>query len=308
MKKAASFSLHNIRNLNRLSEMLLAFQKNEVIEPELVFSDESDMTSIIKRIIHSIGSISLKQKNAEILMKNAEINNLQDQINPHFLYNTLEVIRGEALMKGERKIADMTAALSNYFRYNISRKDVFVHLEDELKNSMNYFNIQKRRFLDKISCDIEYLDVKAEDVRLLYIPKLILQPVIENAVYHGLELKLGPGRIGIIITADEKTLRICVEDDGLGMSAEKLAQVNGNMEPASREGHTSHNGVALNNIRKRLKLYWGEQAFMYAESQLNVGTRFHMCMPRLETPPDPDTISYEGETSGDHSGTAGGFM
>ena len=94
-----------------------------------------DLLQEIKEMLFMLEGNTLQQKNAEILMKDAEINNLQDQINPHFLYNTLEVIRGEALVNGDRKIAEMTASLANYFRYNISRKETFVHLKDELKNS-----------------------------------------------------------------------------------------------------------------------------------------------------------------------------
>ena len=294
--------------VGELSSMLQSFLKTGVLDPEISFSEKEDMIEIIRRIIHSMDSISLKQKNAEILMKNAEINNLQDQINPHFLYNTLEVIRGEALTKGERKIADMTAALANYFRYNISHREVFVHLEDELKNSLNYFKIQQHRFRDKISCEIHYLDVAAEEVGLLFIPKLILQPIIENAIYHGLELKLGPGTITILISADETMLRICIEDDGLGMTAEKLAEINSGTEMPLPDGQSHHNGVALDNIRKRLKLYWGEQAFLYAESQQNVGTRFHLCMPKLETPPvlsSPGAEMTEGFRPGETSAAEG---
>ena len=179
--------------------------------------EDDDMLREIKSIISSLDSMAIKQKNAEILMKNAEINNLQDQINPHFLYNTLEVIRGEALLNGDRKIADMTASLANYFRYNISRRETFVFLKDELKNSMNYFNIQKNRFGDKISCQIVYHDVEESQVENCYIPKLLLQPVIENAIYHGLELKMGEGNIKIHITAADSSLKINVADDGLGI-------------------------------------------------------------------------------------------
>lgn len=224
--------------------------------------EDDDMLREIKSIISSLDSMAIKQKNAEILMKNAEINNLQDQINPHFLYNTLEVIRGEALLNGDRKIADMTASLANYFRYNISRRETFVFLKDELKNSMNYFNIQKNRFGDKISCQIVYHDVEESQVENCYIPKLLLQPVIENAIYHGLELKMGEGNIKIHITAADSSLKINVADDGLGMSQEKVDELNrdyedGEEEESSETGGRRHNGVAIRNIKKRLKLYWG---------------------------------------------------
>lgn len=248
--------------------------------------EDDDMLREIKSIISSLDSMAIKQKNAEILMKNAEINNLQDQINPHFLYNTLEVIRGEALLNGDRKIADMTASLANYFRYNISRRETFVFLKDELKNSMNYFNIQKNRFGDKISCQIAYHDVEEGQVENCYIPKLLLQPVIENAIYHGLELKMGEGNIKIHITAADSSLKINVADDGLGMSQEKVDELNrdyedGEEEESSETGGRRHNGVAIRNIKKRLKLYWGDAAYMVIVSDLGVGTQVHISMPLL---------------------------
>ena len=248
--------------------------------------EDDDMLREIKSIISSLDSMAIKQKNAEILMKNAEINNLQDQINPHFLYNTLEVIRGEALLNGDRKIADMTASLANYFRYNISRRETFVFLKDELKNSMNYFNIQKNRFGDKISCQIVYHDVEEGQVENCYIPKLLLQPVIENAIYHGLELKMGEGNIKIHITVADSSLKINVADDGLGMSQEKVDELNrdyedGEEEESSETGGRRHNGVAIRNIKKRLKLYWGDAAYMVIVSDLGVGTQVHISMPLL---------------------------
>lgn len=242
--------------------------------------ETEDMITEIQQVLASLDTIAIKQKNAEILMKNAEINNLQDQINPHFLYNTLEVIRGEALINGDRKIAEMTASLANYFRYNISRKESFVYLKDELKNSMNYFNIQKNRFGDKIFCEILYHDIQPEDVEYSYIPKLILQPIIENAIYHGLELKMGEGIIKIHITVIDNNLNINVADDGLGMSQEKLDLLNSD-EDLERESPNRHNGVAIKNIKKRLKLYWGEQAYMVATSELGIGTQVHLSMPLL---------------------------
>lgn len=245
--------------------------------------DNEDLLKELNIILTSLDGMAIRQKNAEILMKNAEINNLQDQINPHFLYNTLEVVRGEALAKGEKKIAEMTASLANYFRYNISRRETFVFLKDELKNSMNYFNIQKNRFGDKISCEILYHDVVEKDVENCYIPKLILQPVIENAIYHGLELKLGEGKIRIHITAADSKLKITVTDDGLGMRPEKVDELNRDYDIGKDGSEISnrHNGVAMRNIKKRLKLYWGDRTYMYVASELGNGTQIHMSMPLL---------------------------
>lgn len=265
----------------QLEDVIKEYRDNE----EVALGDKSDidgnLIQEIKGIIMSLDTIAIKQKNAEILMKNAEINNLQDQINPHFLYNTLEVIRGEALVKGERKIAEMTASLANYFRYNISRKESFVFLKAELKNIMNYFNIQKNRFGKKISCEILYHNIKSDEVEICYIPKLILQPIIENCIYHGLELKMGEGNIKIHITASDTSLKINVADDGLGMTQEKLDKLNCDFDEdeLQEEAQTRHNGVAMMNIKKRLKLYWGDAAYMVVTSELGIGTQVHLSLP-----------------------------
>lgn len=264
----------------KLQSMLDEYRRMNDIE-EVRRLGKEDLLQEVKEMLSMLEGNTIQQKNAEILMKNAEINNLQDQINPHFLYNTLEVIRGEALVNGDRKIAEMTASLANYFRYNISRKETFVYLKDELKNSMNYFNIQKNRFGDKISCEILYHDVEKELVEKCYIPKLILQPVIENAIYHGLELKLGLGMIKIHISVTEDSLLIMVSDDGLGMEKEKLDELNNDYDMEEEENSSRHNGVALKNIRKRLKLYWGKRAYIIATSEVGIGTQIHMCMPLL---------------------------
>ena len=264
-----------------LQKLVDEYRKNEELKVNYKGDVKDNLIQEVQEIILSLDTIAIQQKNAEILMKNAEINNLQDQINPHFLYNTLEVIRGEALIKGEKKIAEMTASLANYFRYNISRKESFVFLKDELKNCMNYFNIQKNRFGDKISCEILYHDTEKNKIGNSYIPKLILQPIIENAIYHGLELKMGKGSIRIHITEADDSLIIHVVDDGLGMTQEKVDELNDDNNFADEDISEHHNGVAIKNIKKRLKLYWGKQAYILVISELGEGTQVIIRMPLL---------------------------
>ena len=144
---------------------------------------------------------------------------------------------------------------------------------------MNYFNIQKSRFGDKISCEILYHDVEEEKVNNCYIPKLILQPIIENAIYHGLEMKIGQGMIRIHITIADENLKITVSDDGLGMTKEKQDELNSDHEDKMETEGKRHNGVAMKNIRNRLKLYWGDAAYMMITSEVNMGTQVHLSMP-----------------------------
>ena len=125
------------------------------------------------------------------LRKQAELSALQSQINPHFLYNTLETIRGLAMVYGIADIADMTKALADLFRYSINSHGVIVSLEEELKSIHNYFLIQERRFNGKFSL-IENVD---EDALQCLIPKLLLQPIVENCVHHGWKPNLEKGRL-----------------------------------------------------------------------------------------------------------------
>lgn len=224
----------------------------------------------------------------EISLRKTELKALQAQINPHFLYNTLEVIRGEALINGDKKVAEMTEALANYFRYNISRKETFVYLKDELKNICNYFKIQQHRFGDRISFEIVYHGIEEKDVQNCYIPKLILQPIVENSIYHGLEMKIGGGVIKIHISSADDKLMLTIADDGLGMTQEDLDKLNRDVDAGKTDENAadSHNGVALQNIKRRLKLYWGKEAYMIATSTLNYGTEMHLMLPLLFTKED----------------------
>jgi len=220
--------------------------------------------------------------------RKSEFDTLQSQINPHFLYNTLEGIRSEALIAGLDSIAEMTEALANYFRYNISRKETFVYLKDELKNICNYFKIQQHRFGDRISFEIVYHGIAEKDVQNCYIPKLILQPIVENSIYHGLEMKIGGGVIKIHISSADDKLMLTIADDGLGMTQEDLDKLNRDVDAGKTDENAagSHNGVALQNIKRRLKLYWGKEAYMIATSTLNYGTEMHLMLPLLFTKED----------------------
>lgn len=247
------------------------------------FDDFLDIDEAIDNFFDEKQSLLMKEKNAEILMKTAEINNLQDQMNPHFLYNTLEVIRGQALIQGDMKVAEMTNAFANYFRYNISRTESFVLLKDELKNIQSYFTIQKYRFGDKMNFQIVFQDGEREMLENCFVPKLIIQPIAENSIYHGLELKVGKGTLIIRISAADNHVLISVSDDGVGMDPKKLQNlkdyIRGTAPDQTFGNRTEHTGTALANIYKRLKLYWGDSAYMAITSVLGFGTEIHLAFP-----------------------------
>ena len=172
--------------------------------------------------------LSLSKKQAEYLA-------LQNQINPHFLYNTLEGIRSEAILAGMDSVAEMTEALATFFRYTISKVDHLVTLEDELANIENYYVIQQYRFGDRLSLSIEYEDDDEMESLVCMIPKLTLQPIVENSIYHGLEEKIGNGHLSIKISKTQQHLLIIVSDDGVGMEQEKLEELNRKMTTAPME-------------------------------------------------------------------------
>ncbi len=235
-------------------------------------------------VIKRMKTIFNKDKLLSISKKEAQYLALQNQINPHFLYNTLEGIRSEAIICGLDSVAEMTEALATFFRYTISHPENLVSLEDELENIENYFYIQQFRFGDRLALKIEYdngLDLARSDILGLKLPKLTLQPLVENAIYHGIERKIGKGHIIIKVTLTDERLIIKVSDDGIGMSKERLQSINTKLKGLSLEGReeSSKGGIALINVNDRIKLLFGEDYGLYLYSQKGAGTDIEISLP-----------------------------
>lgn len=215
--------------------------------------------------------------------KQAEYLALQNQINPHFLYNTLEGIRSEALFAGIDGVAQMTEALASFFRYTISNVEHLVTLEEELGNVENYFIIQQFRFEDRLNISIHIDNEDERELLIAKIPKLTLQPIIENSIYHGLEQKLGPGMVRIKIEGTESRLIITVSDNGLGMSEENLMKLNKKLRAVSidemQPEMEAAGGIALVNVNSRIKLLFGDEYGLYIYSTLNEGTDVEITIP-----------------------------
>lgn len=208
---------------------------------------------------------------------------LQDQINPHFLYNTLDAIRGQALEIHADEIAEMTGKLSRFFRYSIRNQGALVTLADEMSHTEDYFSIQHYRFEDRFALECECPDPSSLGY---YLPKLTLQPLVENALYHGLEPKKGKGRIIIRIQKSERNLRIVISDDGVGMPEETLDSINRRFrgeeslpEPIPGQRRT---GIALYNTNRRLQLLFGPAYGLRATSTPGMGTDFVVYLPLVD--------------------------
>lgn len=254
----------------------LGYDSNALNEMNVYYTEEMEKTFLkFSSLFEGMNAIKLTNTHAEYRA-------LQNQINPHFLYNTLEAIRSDAICEGADNIADITEALAKFFRYTISNVNSMVTLGAELNNSETYFAIQNFRFGDKINLKIN-MDEEDTTVLEYEIPKLTLQPIIENAIIHGLEHKVGRGTIEIDITTTEDRLLIKVSDDGVGMDETVLAGINDRLHEISAGGlrpdNTQNGGIALINVNNRIKLQFGEKYGLRIYSIKDFGTSVEVTLP-----------------------------
>ena len=244
------------------------------------------MSPGMERALDKLHSLLNTRELINASKKQAQYLALQNQINPHFLYNTLEGIRGEALAAGLDTVAKMTEALSTFFRYTISNVEHLVSLEDELRNIENYYVIQRYRFGERINLSIEYDDEDDRDeLSKCRMPKLTLQPIVENAIIHGIECKIGRGNIRIKLEATPSRLIITVSDDGVGMDEARLQKLNRELETPFLDFVTpdreKRGGIAIINVNSRIRLLFGEQYGVTIYSTEGVGTDVEVTLPRI---------------------------
>jgi len=224
---------------------------------------------------------------AKLEDRQSKINSLQSQINPHFLYNTLECIRSEAIYQKNDSIANMAKSLAAFFRYSISKKENVVTIQDELNNINNYIMIQNYRFENKYQLEVV---IEQEDMRVYsyLIPKMTIQPIVENSIYHGLETKSGECRVKISIHPTDGDLILIISDNGIGMKAETLKRLRQGMENGMETGKENEedmvhgNGIALYNVNQRIKLIFGSRYGLSVYSTKGIGTDVEIWMPILE--------------------------
>ncbi len=214
----------------------------------------------------------------EIYRKEATISALQAQINPHFLYNTLQIIDIMAEEKGADEICYACQALSKIFRYSISKGKDLVSVREEIEHVRNYVYIQKLRLGDKL-LEVEYNI--PEEVMDLEILKLVIQPLVENSVVHGIEATSKKSLIRISAAVDIGDLIITIEDTGVGMDEEELRKVQQSLYDTSHENSvkSSTGGIALQNVHSRIKLYYSEKYGMSIHSKKNRGTKVTLVFP-----------------------------
>lgn len=194
-------------------------------------------------------------------------------------------IRSEAILQDCENIARMSHALASFFRYSISRKENIVTLRDELSNIKNYFFIQQFRFEDRFFLDIQVEDGDDELLDCL-LPKMTLQPIVENCVFHGLEPKAEQGHVTIRISGTKDMMKVIVEDDGVGMPPDVLNKMRAALEEErqpTNQPDTHGNGIAMYNVNQRIKLAFGRDYGLFVYSTENLGTDVEIWMPKVYT-------------------------
>lgn len=231
-----------------------------------------------------------KMRNLEIenLLRESEIQVLQSQINPHFLYNTLNAISQVAILEDASETGDLIKAVARLLRYNLRSLDQPVTLEDEINHVKEYLYIMGVRYGDRIDCQIDCGGdlCSAGALRKYLIPCMTLQPIIENAYIHGLANIAGRrGKIAITATDEGDHLQIVIADDGAGIKPQKLARIlasENNRESGGRAKKNNTTGLGLANIRKRLELFYKRDDLFTMSSAPGEGTRVMLRLPMIE--------------------------
>ncbi|MBR4457813.1 MAG: sensor histidine kinase [Clostridia bacterium] len=275
----AMLLLYSVRVSRRITAPISALSEKaerfgaDNFNSEPVRTDYAELKTLDRnfdRMADRITSLMEKQRQDQQSLHRAELELLQAQINPHFLYNTLDSIAILAESDRGEDVIDMVTSLSTFFRNSLNRGEDIISLRSELNQSRAYLEIQQIRYSDILTWSIDV----AEEILDCPVPKLILQPLIENALYHGIKNRRGLGSIAITGGAEGESIVLRVRDNGAGMSPEQLAQ----LQSGVYEEH--HSGLGLKNVHQRIRLYCGEPYGLSFESERGVGTTVTVRLPR----------------------------
>jgi len=216
----------------------------------------------------------------KIITLDSQMKALESQINSHFLYNTLESINSIAEIEEVESIAIISKALGDMFRYAIKTNSELVSLKEELAHVNNYLEIQKIRYEDKLNYFFE-IQENLKDEQIL---KLILQPLVENAIYHGLEGKKNNWQLRIRVWSEESIIFLEISDNGLGASIEQIQEINKLLNQAPKFtdlGRRDKQSIGMKNVNSRIELYYGPGYGLRFESVQNLGTKIKIRIPKL---------------------------
>lgn len=270
----------NKRIITLKDTMSMVAGGNFDIAPSIKGNDElSDVYQHLVETTHSLENLMeenynhiVKEKNWQLQLKDSQFKMLASQINPHFLYNTLEMIRMKALKNKDKEVADIITLLSRLMRKSLEGKQEDSSLSEELQFIDMYLQIQKLRFGDQIDYEIN----NQTDTDYKIIP-LIIQPIVENSFIHGIEPKLGKGLISITVKERKGDLAITVKDNGIGMEKEQLDTIRKLLGSTEESSH-----IGINNVHQRIRFFYGEEYGLEIESLEGEGTLVHIRIPKIQ--------------------------
>lgn len=237
-----------------------------------LYTDLEQMIKSMQRMMNDVYQAKLQNEEFKFVQMEAEFKALASQINPHFLYNTLETIRMKAFCNNDKETADLVKKLGKFMRRCLEFKDGEVTLRSELEFTNGYLELQAARFGDRVSYSI-YSEV-SKDYMIL---PLVIQPVVENAFVHGIEGCKDNGHIDIKVYYSGDNVIIDVKDNGSGMSKEKLSELEAKLR---RNDTSSGKSIGLTNVNKRIKMYHGEQYGLTIKTKEGEGTTIRITLPR----------------------------
>lgn len=256
------------RPLDRLMDTMEKIKNgNTDLRAEIQKKDEIGMLGQnFNEMLDRVEELAEKEKTSTYLLGQAKYHALQAQINPHFLYNTLDCISWKAMANSQMEIAEMIQCLSKMFRFSLGSGEKEIALAEEIENIKNYLFLQKKRFKD----NLVYLIDVPQELSKYHIMKFLLQPLVENSILHGLQPKTEKGYLGISAQVEEGILTLCVWDNGTGINEEQMEQLlRGNTYDNSRKRH--RHGVY--NVNERLRMRYGEDSALHFENRKKGGTR-----------------------------------
>ena len=282
--------LQPIRQLNSVTEKIAQGDFNARAQ---VNSDDevAELAVSFNKMAGNMQSLIDKVKEDERKMRKADLRLLQEQIQPHFLYNTLDTIVWLIESNEPDEAVTMVVTLSDFFREILSKGKEFISIKEEEKHISSYLQIQEMRYRDILEYDIQ-LDQVIYKYQIL---KLTLQPVVENALYHGIKYKRAKGCIHIHGEKEGDIIRLTVRDDGVGMDEEELAQLRQQIEKPCQE---TEKGFGLANVNERIHMYFGYEYGMKIESEKGKGTTVEIVIPAILEAPAENAANVQPQQEG----------
>lgn len=271
MRRSAAISRSITQPIYALRERAQSIGRGDLAAREPVVAEDETLQALssIEQMAQHLQQQMELNRQEQAKLRAMELALLQSQINPHFLYNTLDTIIWLVETGKNEQAVEMVTSLSNFFRSSLSKGRDIITLGEEEIHVRSYLEIQQVRYRDILCYEIHV----QPELRGCVLPKLTLQPLVENALYHGIKLRRGLGHILVDAAQEDGNVRICVRDDGAGMTPERLQQLRQSLDAEEQIG------FGLRTVYQRLRLLYGAQCSMELESEPNAGTAVTLRFP-----------------------------